>query len=115
MNQLATNKKQYLSGVLELAFRQLELSEFQYEQVKKRYEVVAQWIGSSSDLRLNGSIIYPQGSVLLRTTVAPISNSTFDLDFNKQHPAATKNKTTKTLHKLVGDRLRENGTYKTML
>jgi len=115
MNQLATNKKQYLSGVLELAFRQLELSEFQYEQVKKRYEVVAQWIGSSSDLRLNGSIIYPQGSVLLRTTVAPISNGTFDLDFVCQLPAAANDESAVTLHKLVGDRLRENGTYKTML
>src|SRR3569833_954113 len=104
MNQLATNKKQNLSGVLELAFRQLELSEFQYEQVKKRYEVVAQWIGSSSELRLNGSIIYPQGSVLLCSTLAPISIGTFDLDFVKQHPTTTKDKTTETQQKHVGDR-----------
>src|SRR3569833_4670939 len=108
MNQLATNKKQYLSGVLELAFRQLDLSEFQYEQVKKRYDVVAHWIGSSSDLRLNGSIIYQLGSVLLRTTVAQISNGTFELDIVCQLPAAANEESAVTLHKLVGTPLREN-------
>src|SRR3569833_3406467 len=115
MNQLATNKKQYLSGVLELAFRQLELSEFQYEQVKKRYEVVAQWIGSSSDLRLNGSIFFFLFFVFFCFFFVLFSNGTFDLDFVCQLPAAANDESAVTQLKLVGDRLRENGTYKTML
>lgn len=115
MSQPTPKKKQYLSGVLELTSRQLELSETQYEQVKQRYETVAEWIGSSPDPRLNGSTIYPQGSVLLRTTVAPIASGTFDLDFVCQLPTPANDVSAATLHRLVGDRLRENGTYKSML
>ncbi len=58
---------------------ELNISESLYKKLKERYKNISEYLESCSEL--NGVEIYPQGSVAIGTTVRPISQNEYDLDF----------------------------------
>jgi hypothetical protein len=59
-------------GLLERVCQELDLTEAQYEQAKKRYEGVGTWLAESTNPLLMRTQIYAQGSMALRTTNKPL-------------------------------------------
>ena len=57
----------------------LNLSEALYEKLKERYNAVSTYLTNCSEL--NDLEIYPQGSIAIGTTVKPIGQDEYDLDF----------------------------------
>jgi len=57
----------------------LNLSELLYEKLKERYNNISTYLTSFPEL--NDVEIYPQGSIAIGTTVKPIGQDEYDLDF----------------------------------
>lgn len=112
---LDINQKRYLAGLLELACQQLEITKTQYEDAKNKYEAVGNWLSDSPEFKLSESAIFPQGSTRLGTTVRPFGRDEFDIDLVCHLVYGTISDPPDVIRNLVGDRLRENGTYRNML
>ena len=104
-----------LIGALEAVCQQLELSDTQNREAKTHYEGAGRWLAGSSHPALAGISIYVQGSAAIGTTVKPIGRNEHDLDLiaklqeiGRQYPPAL-------VKKLIGDRLKEHGTYERLL
>lgn len=115
LQRLSFEEKQQFVGVLELICQELEISESRYNEAKKRYDVIGTWLADSDDYRLMFSKIYPQGSFRHGTTVKPIGRDEFDVDLVCYLNFVNSGTAPRDINKLVGDRLRENGTYKEMM
>ena len=57
----------------------LNLSESLYKKLKERYNNISEYLASYPEL--NDVEIYPQGSIAIGTTVKPIGQDEYDLDF----------------------------------
>ena len=115
LQTLSFAEKQQFVGILELICQELEISEARYQEAKSRYETISGWLADSDDYRLMSSKIYPQGSFRHGTTVKPIGREEFDVDLVCHLRFVNGDSTPRAINKLVGDRLRENGTYKKMM
>jgi len=111
---LAQEKKLYLVGMLELACEKLDITDAEREMARSRYEAVGEWLSDGQNTYLANSSIYTQGSIRLRTTVRPIGRNEFDVDLICFLPGAA-NLGPHQVRDLVGNRLKENSTYKGML
>lgn len=97
--------------------KNLDISEMQYNEATRRYQAVGNWLSDEkSKLALYEPEILPQGSFLLGTIIKPI-NDTDEIDVDLvcrlegKHPDWTQY----DLKRIVGDRLKENETYKNLL
>ena len=122
MNTITTNNdiasKDLLAGVLEAVCQQLEISATQQERMATSYSAVGTWLDDAAHGEsLQKTLIYPQGSVALQTTVKPLKNEDeeFDLDIVCHLPNVNPGTPPAQVKKLVGDRLRENETYREKL
>ena len=115
LQPLSFAEKQQFVGILELICQELEISENRYQEAKNRYETISGWLADSDDYRLMFSKIYPQGSFRHGTTVKPIGREEFDVDLVCHLRIVNGDSTPREINKLVGDRLRENGTYEKMM
>jgi len=115
LQKLSAAQKQQFVGILELICQELEISETRYKEAKKRYETISDWLTASDDYRLMFSKIYPQGSFRHGTTVKPIGREEFDVDLVCHLKFVNGDSTPRQINKLVGDRLRENGTFENMM
>lgn len=116
--QTATNstlQKQQLMGILEIVCQELELTETQYESAKSKYQAVGAWLSDGEHSIFHDSEIYPQGSFAIRTTVRPLGSDEHDLDLVCHVPKFSPHSQPSELKRLIGDRLRANGTYRDML
>lgn len=107
-----------LSNLLQQATEELDIPEGRYIEAKKRYEAVGEWLSEEgSSLASYKPEIYPQGSFRLGTVIKPISNKDeYDVDLVCYLAELNKVKTSqKELKRMVGDRLRQNETYKGLL
>lgn len=96
----------------------LDIPESKYLEAKKRYEGVGKWLGQDgTPLSKFSPGIYPQGSFLLGTVVKPVSNKDeYDIDLVCYLENLKKENTSQSnVKKMVGDRLRENETYRRLL
>lgn len=78
--------KNYIDTILLGVCKKLQLSPALYDQATERYETIAKTLGNDeafNGIKLN---IYPQGSFRLKTTVKPLSNEEYDLDFVAELP-----------------------------
>lgn len=78
--------KNYIDNILLGVCKKLQLSQSLYEQATERYETIAGILENDeifSGMKLN---IYPQGSFRLKTTVKPLTNEEYDLDFVAELP-----------------------------
>jgi hypothetical protein len=110
-------QKQKLSKILINIADSLDIPESKYEEAVSRYKTIGEWLDADdSKLHIYHPIIYPQGSFMLGTMVKPINDGDeYDIDL-VCHLEIDKNKITKSdLKDTVGDRLKENETYKKMI
>jgi hypothetical protein len=101
--------------VLEMVCEFLELSPIQLTLAKQRYEGVGACLAGSEELVLRRIAIYLQGSTALRTTVKPIGVNEHDVDLVAHVPDLDVQVSPAALKKAIGDCLRGNGNYASLL
>jgi hypothetical protein len=114
LDQRALFAKAQAIGLLEYMCQELELSDTQFNLAADRYGAVGRWLAGAESLITRSSIVYPQGSIVLGTTVKPIGRDEFDLDLvcfialaSRLTPAELKN--------LIGERLKVHARYSEIL
>lgn len=112
---LTTRKKQEIVELLDRLGQQIEITETRYEEAKARYETVGTWLAESTSPYLHHSQIYPQGSIALGTTIKPLTTAEFDVDLVCLLPPLDYQLDAKVVKALIGDRLKEHGSYREML
>lgn len=110
-------QKQQFSKILANIADSLDIPESKYEEAESRYKAIGNWLDANdSKLHIYKPIIYPQGSFRLGTMVKPISDGDeYDVDLVCHLEINKDNITQAELKKMIGDRLKENETYKKML
>lgn len=104
----------HVDHILHEIGRMLQITPTQYERARSAYVSVGDWLEDpASSLAPHRPTIYPQGSMALRTTVRPMHGAEFDLDLVCE--VAEWTGTAMLLYNAIGDRLKENGTYRRML
>jgi hypothetical protein len=98
-----------LAEILEAMCQALELTASQAEDAEQRYNAVGRWLGD--DPVLEGACIYVHGSVALGTTVKPVARAEYDVDLVCHVPHGSPTISPAVLKKVVGDRLKDHGTY----
>ncbi|MBI3919584.1 MAG: nucleotidyltransferase [Betaproteobacteria bacterium] len=107
------------SEFLEQTASEIDIPPGKYQDAVDRYQAVGRWLeegtysGSSGEL-----IIYPQGSFRLGTVVRPIRGgieASYDIDLVCELPLQKDRTTPQSVKLMVGDRLREHGTYRELL
>jgi hypothetical protein len=102
-------------GALEAVCEKFELSETQKEQARTRYDGVGRWLAESSHPALAGILIYVQGSAAIGTTVRPYGRAEHDVDLIAKLEDGARHYPPAFVKKLIGDRLKEHGTYERLL
>lgn len=108
-------RRSRLIGVLEAICEHLELSATQSAEAKTRYEGAGSWLADASHPALAGALIYVQGSTAIGTTVKPIGRDEHDVDLIARLSNAARGYSPSLIKKLIGDRLKEHGTYERLL
>lgn len=106
-------RRSQLAEILEAMCEGLELSPSQAELAEDRYGAVGRWLGDAP--LLAGAWIYVHGSVALGTTTKPLGKAEFDVDLVCHVPHATPATRPAALKTLVGDRLKDHGTYQRLI
>lgn len=112
---LVTRKKQMIVGLLDQFCQRIEITDTQYQTAKATYEAVGSWLAKSSSFHLEQARIYAQGSVALGTTIKPLASNEFDVDLVCHLPMLSHTSDARTVKALIGNRLKEHSTYKSML
>ena len=86
----------------------LNLSTTLYQNLERRYKAVSEYLSSCNELE--GIDIYSQGSVAIGTTIKPIAQEEYDLDF-----VCEKNIDPFCLFQLIKDNLKNNKRYKNIV
>jgi hypothetical protein len=107
------------SEFLERAANEVDISPSKYQDAVARYEAVGCWLEDGEYPGCSGELsIYPQGSFRLGTVVRPIRDgieASYDIDLVCEMPLVKYQTTPQGIKSLVGDRLREHGTYRKLL
>jgi SMODS domain-containing protein len=106
-------RRSQLAEILETMCEGLELSRSQAGDAEQRYNTVGHWLGDDPDLV--GASIYVHGSVALGTTVKPLARAEYDVDLVCHIPHGSPAASPAELKRLVGDRLKDHGTYVRLL
>lgn len=95
----------------------LDISETEYNNAVKSYQAVGSWLADKDSLLSPYSPeILPQGSFLLGTMIKPINNNDeLDVDLVCRLVGKNFDWTQYDLKQVVGNRLKENKTYRNML
>lgn len=107
--------KQNIVGHLERICQHLELTETQYKTAEKRYEDVGKYLAESQHAAMQTALIYPQGSIGLRTSVKPLKGNEYDVDLVCYVPGVTMATPPRQLKNLIGNILGQNGNYRDIL
>jgi len=114
---LTNEVKTQFNEIFEEIGKNLDISETQYNFAVQSYQSVGSWLADSkSVLSLYQPEILPQGSFLLGTMIKPINDSDeLDVDLVCRLDGKKPEWAQYHLKKIIGDRLKENKTYKSML
>lgn len=93
--------------IVEEITKKLDISQTMFDEAEARYLAVAKFLAESTNPLLKGAIIYPQGSMNLRTVVKPHGKEEFDIDLVIHLPNVNSSHSSDMIHKLIGDRLKE--------
>jgi len=113
-----------LFNILDNIANSLDIVPTQYELAKQQYQTIGKWLaegeyclfGTGKKQCFKDGEIYPQGSIRLETTVKPIGQNEFDIDLVFYTPNVShEDISPEYLKELIGNRLKENETYKKML
>ena len=108
-------RKAAVYSILDDICRDLELTKAQILAAKSGYEAVADWVSGSTAPLLRNIRVYAHGSAGLGTSVKPLGREDFDVDLICLVLGFTADRSPAQLKRLVGDRLRENARYASML
>lgn len=114
---LTNEQKTQFNEIFEELGNNLDISETQHNNAVKSYQAVGSWLSKEDSLlaKYNPQIL-TQGSFLLGTVIKPVNeNDDLDIDLVCELTGKNENWTQKDLKKIVGDRLKQNDTYKEML
>lgn len=114
---LTFEEKQQFSEILETLGETLDITETQYKTAVSSYSAVGEWLSKpESSLAPYKPIIRPQGSFMLGTMIRPIcEKDNLDIDLVCQLTGKNLDWTQYHLKRAVGNRLKDNETYKNML
>lgn len=112
---LPSNRAEWLDRHLARVCLMSELTPTQYRNAEEKYRAVGGWLADgNSSLAVFAPEVYPQGSMLLGTTVRPYGQSEYDLDLVCQlHWCA--HQPPLTIYDWVHGRMAANETYREML
>lgn len=108
-------RKAEVYSLLDQICQALELTATQLEAARASYKAVAEWLSESDNPLLKWIDIYAHGSAGLGTTVRPIGREDFDVDLICKVLRFTADRLPSELKRIVGDRLKENARYASML
>lgn len=113
------NRILIVDALLQQIAEELDIPPSKYRQAVERYTAVGRWLedGAYPGIRQR-PVIYPQGSFRLGTVVRPYRNGAegdYDIDLACELWYAIADTSARTIKHLVGDRLKEHGTYREML
>ncbi len=114
---LTQEEKNQFSEILETLGETLDITETQYKAAVSSYGAVGEWLAKpESSLYPFKPVIRPQGSFLLGTMIKPVCEDD-DLDIDLVCELTGKNPQWAQYHlkQVVGNRLKDNETYKNML
>lgn len=95
---------------------ELDISDTDFKEAEEHYLAIGEWLGGDgSNLAVYRPVIYPQGSFALGTVVKPLGRDEYDIDLVCHLSISPSAVTPVVLKKLVGERLRQHGTYATMI
>lgn len=100
-------------GFLERVGQTLDPTQTQREKAETAYSAVGEWLAGST--ALSSALIYLQGSEAIGTTNKPVLDHEHDVDLLCFVRDWTNVEPPSVLKKIVGDRLREHGTYRLLL
>jgi hypothetical protein len=112
---LPSNRVEWLDRHLARVCVLSELTATQFRNAEEKYRAVGDWLAADdSSLALFAPEVYPQGSMLLGTTVRPYGQNEYDLDLVCQlHWCAQQPPL--TIYDWVQSRMAANETYREML
>lgn len=112
-----TSPTEQLDDILQRVCVTLQLTDTQYRLAGERYKAVGDWLDApDSPLFPWHPHIYPQGSLLVGTTVRPMRQQEYDLDLVCQFVADWRSfPNPVVLLDLIEARLLAHGTYRTMI
>lgn len=111
--------KRTYARFLEQVAEDIDIPPGKYQQAVERYRGVGRWLeqgeypGCSAEPDM-----YPQGSFRLGTVVRPVRNgieASYDIDLVCELPISKDRTTPGSLKTMVGNRIKENGTYEPLL
>lgn len=111
---LSEQKKSMLMEMLDSVFDNLDLTKTQRERIETAYKAVGNYLASCEHPLLEGALIYPQGSMRLRTTNKPLGQEEFDVDLILFLPHATY-ATRDEIVRVVKQHLVDNDVYKDLV
>jgi hypothetical protein len=107
------------SKFLELVASEIDVPPGKYRDAVDRYQTVGRWLKEGKYPGCFGEPnIYPQGSFRLGTVVRPIRDgieASYDIDLVCELALRKDLSTPQAIKSMVGDRLREHGTYRKLL
>jgi hypothetical protein len=110
---------QKYSAFLEQVAAEIDIPPSKYQDAVERYQAVGEWLHEGEYAGCEGKpSICVQGSFRLGTVVRPIRDgieASYDIDLVCELQMRKAQTTPQTVKAIVGDRLREHGTYKKML
>jgi Second Messenger Oligonucleotide or Dinucleotide Synthetase domain len=115
MDKIALAKRQDLVGILEALCQELELTETQRNSAEEKYNAVGNWLNAGGIIIIYDPDISAQGSIMIGTTVRPVCRIEFDVDLLCKLAKGSRNLGQWYVKNMIGERLREHGTYGKML
>jgi hypothetical protein len=118
MNTLIQNNTTtHLEGLLHRMCASLQIAASQHSIAEERYQLIATLLSEDDYFKDAQIDIYSQGSLRIGTTVKPLSNQEFDLDFVLEVTGLAETKTGHPVQFLndITDILKKHGTYEDMV
>ena len=115
---MITNEiKEQFNEIFEEIVKNLDITESQYKIAVQTYQAVGKWLSDeNSILSPYKPEILPQGSFLLGTMIKPVNDEDeLDVDLVCRLEGKKQNWTQFDLKQIVGERLKENERYKSMM
>jgi hypothetical protein len=114
---MITEQQKQFNEIIEELGENLDISETQHNAAIASYQSVGNWLSDEGSLLSDYKPqIRPQGSFILGTVIKPINEGDdIDIDLVCELTGKKSNWTQENLKNIVGDRLKENATYNTML
>lgn len=116
-NEVKSDFESEISEILETLGEHLDVSKTQYESAVKSYEAVGAYLSRENSPIYNYEPrIIPQGSFMLGTIIKSIhEEDDIDIDLVLQLSGKGSSWTQEDLKTLIGDDLKDNGTYRPMI